>query len=67
MNQVFAYIGVNEAGSVRAIVIDDPKYKKDTAKLIAEWVTMGRTVERVDLAEAHRRMALPPQEYEGKK
>jgi hypothetical protein len=61
MTQVFAYVGINAAGSVRAVVIDDPKFKASTAKLLAEWVMMGRTVERMDIAEAHRRMALTKQ------
>jgi hypothetical protein len=50
----FAYIGVKD-GSVRAIVFDDAGYEKDTAKLVAEWITMGRTVERLPRAEALKR------------
>jgi hypothetical protein len=51
-----AYIGINENGLARAIVYDDPKWKKDTAKTIAEWIKMGRTIERLPVAEACDRL-----------
>ncbi len=41
-----AYIGRNADGKVRAIVMDDPGYESDTAKIVFEWICMGRTVER---------------------
>jgi hypothetical protein len=43
----FLYVGIKD-GTIRAFVVDDPKYPKDSAKLVAEWIRMGRTVERMD-------------------
>lgn len=51
-----AYIGVNKDGQARAIVFDDPGYESDTAKIVAEWITMGRTVERLPVKEAAARI-----------
>lgn len=42
----FSYLGINEKGDAVAIVIDDPRFKKDTARTIAQWIKDGRTVER---------------------
>lgn len=57
-----AYIGVNQQGQARAIVCDDAGYEKDTAKLVAEWITMGRTVERLPIEEAKARLNPEPSE-----
>lgn len=37
-----------------AWVADDPKYKADTAKTVADWIKRGATIERVttDVAKA---------------
>jgi hypothetical protein len=51
----FAYIGVKD-GTIRAIVADDPQYAKDTAKLVAEWIEMGRSIERVRWSDGVKRM-----------
>jgi hypothetical protein len=62
-----AYIGINAEGKMRAIVFDDPAYKKDTAKRVAEWIKMGRTVERLPAQEACDRMrADGPAKSEGR-
>lgn len=53
----FVYVGI-KGGTIRALVVDDPKYPKDTADLVAEWITMGRTVERVDRKVAVDRMKI---------
>lgn len=34
-------------GFVVAVCVDDPKWKKDTARSIAEWVRKGCTIERM--------------------
>lgn len=31
---------------------DDPKYKKDTAKTVADWIKRGATIERVTIEAA---------------
>ena len=41
------YIGINEHGECVAICVDDPAWKKDTAKTIAGWIKEGRTVQRL--------------------
>ena len=46
-----AYIGRKECGCVVAAVVDDPKYKKDTAQSVAEFLEGGLTIERVTLDE----------------
>jgi hypothetical protein len=62
MKPTHAYIGINKQGEVRAFVTDDPGDEHDTAKLVAEWIRMGRTVERVTVEEMHRRMNPEPSE-----
>jgi hypothetical protein len=44
------YIGSYACGCAVAAVVDDPQFKKDTAKRIAEWVRNGMTVERLTCA-----------------
>lgn len=56
MAEEYAYIGINENGLARAIVFDDPKYKRDTAKTIAEWIRRGRTIERLPVEQATERL-----------
>jgi hypothetical protein len=58
----FAYIGVNKFGSVRAFVMDDPGCEKETATLVAEWIEMGRTIERIPADELQSRMNPKPSE-----
>lgn len=53
------YVGFNEKGEARAFVRDDPKFPKDTAKMVAEWIREGRTVQRMTWAEAHAAMKKP--------
>lgn len=45
------YVAADPAqpGAAWAIVVDDPKYPKDTAKSIAAWVRKGANVMRVDI------------------
>jgi len=50
-----AYIGLNAEGSVRAIVSDDAGEEPDTTRRIEEWKAMGRTIERLPVAEAWQR------------
>lgn len=41
------YIAKRPCGRASALAWDDDKYKKDTAKSVAEWIRRGDTVERV--------------------
>lgn len=52
----YAYIGINADGLARAICHDDPQYKRDTAKTVAEWIRMGRTIERLPVDDACARL-----------
>ena len=56
MKAEFAYIGINAAGEVRAISMDDPGSERENEKLVAEWLKMGRKVERLPWEEARKRL-----------
>ena len=45
-----AYIGIKACGCVQAVVVDDPKYPKDTARSVSDFIKDGLTVERVTMA-----------------
>src|SRR5690606_27052099 len=47
----FAFIAIDR-GEVRAWSIDDPGAEAENRRLIHDWLRMGRTVDRVPLAEA---------------
>lgn len=51
-----AYIGINQIGSVRAIVFDDPGCEDSTAEIVAEWIRNGKKVERVTIQDGLERM-----------
>lgn len=59
MTAVYAYIGINERGEVRALSMDDPGSERDNAKLVAEWLKMGRRVERLPVKEALAKFRAP--------
>lgn len=40
----------NQPGAAFAICVDEPKYAKDTAETISDWVKRGGIVQRVDRA-----------------
>jgi predicted regulator of Ras-like GTPase activity (Roadblock/LC7/MglB family) len=50
-----AYVGIKD-GTVRAIVVDDTRDADQTAKLVADWIKMGRTIERMPLHQAVERI-----------
>lgn len=56
MAEEMAYVAADpkQPGAAWAVIVDDPKYAKDTAKEIASWVRKGASVERVtvDVARA---------------
>lgn len=55
MSATHAYIGRNpECGCVVAIVVDDPEYRKATAKDVSDFVKAGYAVERVSIEEGSR-------------
>ncbi len=45
------YIGRYACGCAVTAVVDDPTYKKDTAKCIAQWIRDGMSVERGTCAD----------------
>lgn len=47
-----AYIGRKPCGCVVALVVDEPRWKRDTAKTVARYVLDGYAVERLTVAEA---------------
>lgn len=52
MSDRFAYIGIKPCGCTVAAVIDDPKYAKDTAESVADFIKSGYRIERVACDEA---------------
>ena len=52
------YIGVRKTdGSIRAVCCDDEGEEKDTAKMVANWVARGLSVERVTRDEYSKRIS----------
>lgn len=49
-----AYVGIKD-GTIRAIVVDDPDDTDLTAEMLADWIKMGRTVERMTVEAAIER------------
>jgi hypothetical protein len=47
MDNEFNYIGINQDDLAVALVVDDPKYKKETAKTIAQWIRQGLSITRM--------------------
>lgn len=56
MADEFSYIGINADGLAVALCVDDPKFKKDTAKTVAAWIRMGRSIVRLPDHEAIARL-----------
>lgn len=46
MNEPMCYVGLRECGCIRAVAVDSPQYKKETAKAVASWMKRGLTIER---------------------
>lgn len=53
----FMYVAKKECGRVAALCWDDAKYKKDTAKTVADYIKRGLTVERLERFECGRAAA----------
>lgn len=51
MSETMVYVAADPAqpGAAWAICVDDPKYQKNTAKAISEWIRKGANVMRVDV------------------
>jgi hypothetical protein len=47
----FMYLAKKECGRVAAMCWDEPKYAKDTAKHVADYIRRGLTVERMERFE----------------
>ena len=56
------YVGLCEHGKVRAIVVDEPKYRRYTAYFVAEMIQSGLTVQHVSGVEGRAALQLkcPP-------
>lgn len=50
----FAYIAKKKSqpGAAYAVCVDDLRFKKETAEVVAEWITEGAIVERVPIEVA---------------
>lgn len=62
MKATHAYIGINKQGHVRAFVLDDEGHEDETAAIVASWIKMSRTVERVTVDDLRQRMTDKPSE-----
>jgi hypothetical protein len=49
------YVGRKPCGCIVAVVVDEPKYPKDTGKDVAAFIRRGYTVERITLEELRGR------------
>lgn len=49
----YAYVGISPCGCAPAVALDDGS--NDLAKDIAEWIEMGRTIERMSVEDARAR------------
>jgi hypothetical protein len=47
----FMYIARKECGRVAALCWDEPKFRKDTAKTVADYIRRGLAVERLERFE----------------
>jgi hypothetical protein len=47
----FMYIAKKQCGRVAALCWDDPKYAKDTANTVADYIRRGLVVERIERFE----------------
>lgn len=47
----FMYVGKRPCGRVAAACWDDPKYAKDMANTVADWINRGFVVERLERHE----------------
>lgn len=54
--QTDCYIGIKPCGCMVAWVYDDPKYLKDTAETLADFIRSGYSVERVTTDEVRNRL-----------
>lgn len=45
----FAYTGTKPCGCIVAIIVDDPRWKKDTAKALSGYIKSGLTITRVSM------------------
>lgn len=54
MNSVndHCYVGFKSCGHMVTASVDDPKYAKDTAEVVAKWIKRGLRVERVSVERA---------------
>lgn len=53
--KLFCFVATDAAGELQAVSMDLPEMKKHTAKMVAECIRDGLTVERTTLADYRRR------------
>lgn len=58
-DKAMCYIGRSSCGCVVAVAVDEPKYQKDNAKEIGNWIRNGLTVERMSVVEARKTFGCP--------
>jgi hypothetical protein len=51
MSATHCYVGHADCGCLVSVVVDDPEYKKDTAKSVAQFIRSGYAVTRITLEE----------------
>ncbi len=54
--QIMCYIGRKSCGCVVAATVDEPQYREDVAKDIADWLRSGLTIERVTVEYARQNL-----------
>lgn len=47
MTVSMSYIGIKSCGCLVAACLDDPQYKKDTAKFVSDCIKSGYAIERI--------------------
>jgi len=50
------YVGIKQCGCMVAWVFDDPKYPKDVAKSVANFIKSGYSVERANTDEVRHKL-----------
>lgn len=56
MTDQFLYLGINRDGFAVAAVVDDPKFRNDTARTVGQWIRDGLAVERFPSGEGWKRL-----------
>jgi hypothetical protein len=64
MSERMCYVGIKPCGCVVAGCVDDPQWKKDTAKFVGTMIKEGYEVKRVPVGKVTlRRCKCPPRSH----